>query len=916
MELRKKSAWFMVVFIVQFYLCGEEEILRDIEVLKAQAQWRSCEKIAWELPGSAASLRALQYWLYSGQPVLYQDGKLLGEDKVELPWSGYQDSAVLLSTEALRERIPQLLQGHLVVAALDSSGAIRFAASTQNGGVIDALFRYDGDDLGVSWKDNKPALKLWAPTARRVKLHLFATSTASQPESVCEMKREAQGVWAIDGESSWRQKFYLYEVEVFVLSTGKIEHNLVTDPYSLSLATNSKRSQIVDLNDTALKPPGWDKLRKPALEAFADIVIYELHVRDFSIHDQSVPEAYRGRYLAFAQKDSLGMRHLSGLAQAGLTHVHLLPVFDIATIEENRAAQILPDIPAGLPADSPLPQEIITKVRAQDGFNWGYDPYHYLAPEGSYASDPDGTARICELRQMVQGLNQAGLRVIMDVVFNHTSACGQADTSVLCKIVPGYYYRLDKNGKVPTTSCCPDTASEHAMMEKLMIDAVVSWARHYKIDGFRFDLMGHHTKGNMQRIRRALDALTPEKDGVDGTKIYLYGEGWRFGSLHDSQPTEAFNQANAYGYGIGTFNDRLRDSARGGNFSQDTKSDQGFINGLYYDYNQDPANSDTPKDFGQQKARLFNGMDNIKIGLAANLRDYVILNAAGKSVKGGEIVYRGTPGAGYTASPQECINYVSAHDNYTLWDHLAGKAPFRTPGREPGTASAEERMRMQWLGMSLVVLAQGIPFLDSGIDMLRSKSGDDDSYDSGDWFNRLDFTYNSNNWGVGLPPAWRNKAAWEFWKPRLTDSNLQPSRDLIVASVRYLRTLLSIRTSSRLFRLRTAEEIMQRVSFLDPKEGTEPIPGFIAMAISDKIAGGPVLDPDRQWLVCFWNATRSPVMFSHPALQNTPLQLHPALTAEVDPLVREAMCDKDIGTAVIPPRSTIVYYEARENRGK
>ena len=205
-------------------------------------------------------------------------------------------------------------------------------------------------------------------------------------------------------------------------------------------------------------------------------------------------------------------------------------------------------------------------------------------PEGSYATDPDGAARILEFREMVQALNQSGLRVVMDVVYNHTNSAGQNPNSVLDKLVPGYYHRLNGDGVVLDESCCADTATEHAMMDKLMVDSVVLWARQYKVDGFRFDIMGLHLKSNMLKVRAALDALTPAKDGVDGKSIYIYGEGWNFGDVANNARGVNATQVNMAGTGIGTFNDRIRDAVRGGGpFSP--RRDQGFATGLYVEPN-------------------------------------------------------------------------------------------------------------------------------------------------------------------------------------------------------------------------------------------------------------------------------------------------------------------------------------------
>jgi len=366
-----------------------------------------------------------------------------------------------------------------------------------------------------------------------------------------------------------------------VPSTGKIETNLVTYPYSFSLSMNGARSQIVDLNDPELKPPGWDSLTKPPLDIPEDIVIYELHIRDFSISDKTVPEELRGTYKAFTVKDSNGMKHLAELAQAGLTHVHILPAFDIASVNEDKSTwqSVDSETLKSYPPDSDQQSIAVSALTGTDGFNWGYDPIHYTTPDGSYATDPNGTPRILEFRGMVQSLNESGLRVVMDVVYNHTNASGQSDNSVLDRIVPGYYHRLNADGNVEKSTCCENTATEHDMMDQLMISSVITWATQYKVDGFRFDLMGHHMLDNMIAVRAALDVLTLERDGVDGKSIYVYGEGWDFGEVANNARGKNATQLNIAGTGIGVFNDRLRDAVRGGNPFDDVRL-QGFATGL------------------------------------------------------------------------------------------------------------------------------------------------------------------------------------------------------------------------------------------------------------------------------------------------------------------------------------------------
>ncbi len=367
-------------------------------------------------------------------------------------------------------------------------------------------------------------------------------------------------MWTARGTSSWRGAQYLFEVTVWAPSTQAVETNQVTDPYSVALTTNSTRSVVVDLADPALAPRQWRTTPSPKLARAVDSSIYELHVRDFSIGDESVPAEHRGTYLAFADEGA-GRQHLRELADAGLNTVHLLPTFDITSIEEVRADQAVPacDLASFAP-DSTEQQACVTAVAADDGFNWGYDPYHWMAPEGSYATAPEGGARVAEFRTMVGALHADGLRVVVDEVYNHTSASGQADTSVLDKVVPGYYHRLNPTtGAVETSTCCQNIATEHTMAGKAMVDAVVLWARQYKVDGFRFDLMGHHSKQNMVDVRAALDKLTLKKDGVDGKGIYLYGEGWNFGEVAIERAVRAGHAGPARRHG---HRDLLRPAAR------------------------------------------------------------------------------------------------------------------------------------------------------------------------------------------------------------------------------------------------------------------------------------------------------------------------------------------------------------------
>ncbi|HVR69668.1 MAG TPA: pullulanase-type alpha-1,6-glucosidase [Vicinamibacteria bacterium] len=870
------------------------------DLSRARAHWLCEDTIAWNPAANAASASFALHFAPGGGltlgpagveggqriPLSYEPAGLTPEQRERFPHlAGY--AALRLPADRLAD-VPSALTGQLAVSAADGAGAPLDATSVQIPGVLDDLFAYEGP-LGVVWDEGAPTLRVWAPTARSVKLHLFADSAPATPPTTLEMSREGGGTWSLTGGSDWRDRYYLYEVEVYVPATGRVERNLVTDPYSLSLARDSARSQIVDLRDRRLAPPGWDHLQKPRLGGPQDITLYELHVRDFSAQDPSVPASLRGTFKAFTLNGSKGMRHLRSLARAGLTHVHLLPSFDLATVPEDRARWLDPGDLSVHPPDSEAQQAAVMAIRDQDGFNWGYDPWHYTVPEGSYATDADGPGRIREFREMVQSLNRAGLRVVMDVVYNHTTAGGQSERSVLDRIVPGYYHRLTLDGAIETSTCCANTATEHRMMEKLMLDSALTWARDYKVDGFRFDLMGHHMKANMLRLREALDRLRPQRDGVDGRAVYLYGEGWNFGEVANDARGVNATQLNMAGTGIGTFSDRLRDGARGGGpFSG--LQDQGFLTGLW----SDPNGTEQ----GDQRSRLLQYMDWIRVGLSGNLAGYTFTDRFGHTVTGAQVDYHGQP-AGYAASPTEVISYVEAHDNETLFDAIALKAPVFT-------ASAQ-RVRMQNLGVSLVGLGQGVPFFHAGVELLRSKSLDRNSYNSGDWFNTLDFTYQSNNWGVGLPPAPDNQGHWPVMQPLLANPDLRPSPDEIAAALAHFHETLAIRGSTRLFRLGSADEVKARVRFHNT--GPDQTPGVLVMSVS-----GAEGSKDRhdERVVVVWNATPQAVSFRDASFEGLKLALHPVQKDSADPVVRAARFDSATGEFTVPGRTAAVFWTGHD----
>ncbi len=876
-------------------------------ITRAQAVWVSWDTIAWKPAGSATVqpgwVFALSYDPNGG--LTLQSSGVNGGTSIPLAWdpsgltaaeldkfpqlAGY---ATFKVPSARLAEIPAALKGQLAISAKAGDGTLIDATSLQIQGVLDDLYTYNGS-LGVLFNHSTPTLRVWAPTAQSVKLHLFATSTATTDTVVPMTADPSTGVWSAAGNASWYGKYYLYEVKVWARSTNKVETNMVTDPYSVSLSLNSQRSQIIDLaGDRTLQPDDWNHLDKPRLSAPEDIVLYELHIRDFSANDPSVPDPLKGTYKAFSLDNSYGMRHLRSLADAGLTHVHLLPSFDITSIDEDKTHWQKPaGNLASFPPDSDQQQAAVTAVAGVDAFNWGYDPWHYTTPEGSYSTNPDGPTRIKEFRGMVKGLNEAGLRVVMDVVYNHTTAAGEDSHSVLDQVVPGYYHRLDADGNIETSSCCQNTASEFNMMEKLLIDSVLTWAEQYKVDGFRFDLMGHHMKRNIVKLRAALDALTPNHDGIDGKSVYLYGEGWNFGEVADNARGVNATQANMAGTGVGTFNDRLRDGARGGGpFSP--LQDQGFLTGLWYDPNgTDQGTADA------QRARLLQETDWIRTGLAGGLANFTFVDRNGSTVTSSQVDYNGQK-AGYTADPQEIINYIEAHDNETLFDTIQEKVPV--------TTSMSDRVRVQNLGMSLLAFSQGIPFYHAGVELLRSKSLDGNSYNSGDWFNKLDFTQQSNNWGVGLPPAADNQSKWPIQKPLLANPALKPTPSDIRAASDHFREVLAIRQSSKLFRMRTQADVQAHLTFLNT--GPSQIPGLIVMAFTDSHGD---IDPGNKLMVVLINAQDQDVAYPYTAATHCPkLRLHPVQRKSSDPVVRFSSLNAATCTFHVPARTAAVFWSS------
>jgi len=873
-----------------------------------QAHWIDATTLAWPsalLGGADPSDLTFRLHHAPDAGLGVEDGAVVGAEAVDLTYdpAGLSDAQVeafpalggylALHLEAPRVDVEAWLTGELLVTQQDADG-LTAATGVQIPGVLDDLYADAARDrtLGVTWRGRTPRLALWAPTAQDVDLLLWRGGDTSVPPMRVPMVHRADGSWTVQGARAWKDATYRYEVTVYAPTTDAVEVNEVTDPYSVGLTLNSTHSVLVDLDDPALAPRQWRTARQPVVKP-VDQTIYELHVRDFSISDATVPAERRGTYLAFAERRSAGRQHLQALADAGLTTVHLLPTFDIASIEEDRTVQQTPDCDlASFAPDSPEQQACIEPVRDTDGYNWGYDPLHFSTPEGSYAVNPNGGSRVAEFRTMVGALHSDGLQVVLDQVFNHTAASGQDPKSILDRVVPGYYHRLNAVGQVETSTFCQNVATEHAMAEQMMVDSVVTWARDYKVDGFRFDLMGHHSRESMLAVRGALDALTPRRDGVDGSNVYLYGEGWNFGEVANNALFTQATQGQLGGTGIGTFSDRLRDAVRGGGPFDENPRVQGFGSGLATDPNGDAING-TP---AEQAARLGHLTDLVRLGMAGNLRDYSFVTSDGTVKQGSELDYNGQP-AGYADSPEEVITYVDAHDNETLFDSLALKLPQST--------TMADRVRMNTVSLATTALAQTPSFWHAGADLLRSKSLDRNSYNSGDWFNVLDLSGQTNGFGRGLPPAGDNQAKWPYMQPLLADPALVPAPADIAAATAAAQDLLRLRSSTDLFRLGSADLIEQKVTF--PGSGPDAAPGVVVMHVDDTV--GRDIDRRLDGVLVVLNASDAAVTIPVAGLAGDRYVLSSVQARGSDPVVKQTAWTTATGTVSVPARTVAVLVD-------
>jgi len=587
---------------------------------------------------------------------------------------------------------------------------------------------YGADDLGLNYSPAASQFKLWSPPAKRVWLHLYAEGLGGAPLESLPLEAAADGIWTLTIRRDLAGLFYTFQIES---DQGRLDET--PGIYAKAVGVNGLRAAIIDLDRT--DPEGWEQDVRPPLATPQDIILYEVQVRDFTIAPNA-GSSHPGKYLGMVEagtKNAAGQATgIDHLRELGITHVHLLPVFDHQSIDETKLD---------------LPQ-----------YNWGYDPQNYNVPEGSFATDPYAPAsRINEFKRMVQGFHRAGLRVIMDVVYNHT---GRTENSNFNLEVPGYYYRQTADGGWSNASACGnETASDRAMMRKYMIDSCKYWVREYRVDGFRFDLMGIHDLATMNALAAELLQIEPT--------LFFYGEGWTAGTTPLPVSQQAIKANTTALRQVAAFSDDLRDGLKGSVFEPTGK---GFVNG---------GEGTEP---------------SVKFGIvAATLHPQV--NYA-------QVNYSKAP---WAPGPAQCINYVSCHDNQTLYDKL-----LTTSG---ATASAREIEQMDKLANAIVLTSQGVPFLHAGEEMLRTKGGEENSYNLPDSVNRID------------------------WERKTAHANV----------VNYYAGLMALRKSHPAFRLPTAESIRKNLHFL------ESLPPHV---IAYRLDGKAVGDAWSEILVIF-NANRS-----------------------------------------------------------
>ena len=511
---------------------------------------------------------------------------------------------------------------------------------------------------GGNWEEmvyspDETRFSLWAPTAQEVRVLLYDAGQGGSATRMIPMEAGTEGMWHAGIEGDLKGEFYAFNVKINDVWQGDTPGVMAK-----AVGVNGDRAAVVDMKDT--DPDGWAEDRRPLLKSFADMVIYEMHHRDFSI-DTVSGIRNRGKYLALTEEgtktylgEKTGIDHLKEL---GVTHIHLLPSFDFSSVDETKL-------------DKPQ-------------YNWGYDPKNYNVPEGSYSTDPyNPVTRIKEFKQMVMALHRAGIRVIMDVAYNHTATVKGSNFE---RTVPGYFYRQDENGGLADASGCGnETASERPMMRRFMVESVSYWAKEYHIDGFRFDLMGIHDIETMNAIRKAVDAIDPT--------IYIYGEGWAANAPELPVEKQAIKVNMPQMPGIAAFSDEFRDSLRG------------------------PWGDESKGAFVIGRMGYGNG---VRFGLAGGVRHPQVFNdSAGHSL------------VAWAARPTQFISYVSCHDDLCIADRL--KKTLRG-------ASVQELKALVKLSQTAVFTSQGVPFIYAGDEVMRDKKGVSNSYNSPDDINAIDW---------------------------------------------------------------------------------------------------------------------------------------------------------------------------------
>ncbi len=510
---------------------------------------------------------------------------------------------------------------------------------------------YEGTDLELTYTPQASSFRVWSPAADQVKLFLYDDGLDGPAVQVENMKRSEKGTWKLKLDGDLKGKFYTFQVKV-----GEKWMAETPGMWVKAVGVNGKRAAIIDMNET--NPEGWELDRRPPFENPTDAVIYEVHMRDFSISPTSGMK-HKGKFLAFTEKgtknaagQATGIDHLKEL---GVTHVHLLPSYDYASIDETKLEE--------------------------NKYNWGYDPLNYNVPEGGYSTDPyDPATRIREFKQMVQALHQAGIRVIMDVVYNHTFT---GEDSHLNLLVPGYFYRFNADLTWSNASGCGnETASERPMMRKFIVESVLHWVNEYKVDGFRFDLMGIHDVETMNQVRAALDKVDPS--------ILVYGEGWTAAGSPLPEEQRAVKVNTLKMDGIAVFSDDIRDVLKG-NW---TNSIPGFV-----------AGTDSLE--GALKFAIVGGVEHPQVDASQAVHTKMH----------------------YVNHPTQVINYASCHDDMCLVDKLRS--------RLPEGATEQEVKRFSKLAQTVVFTSQGIPFIYAGEELYRDKKGVNNTYQSPDSINKI-----------------------------------------------------------------------------------------------------------------------------------------------------------------------------------